>query len=350
MIRLAWRQFRTQAAVAIGGLVAVAVVVAITGRQLVDLYNTTVASCLAPADCGLVNKNFVAHDSFLQTGLGALLLLVPALIGVFWGAPLIARELETGTYRLVWTQGVTRTRWLAVKVGLVGLASMAVGGLLSLMVTWWFNPIDAVNLNRFVPGVFDARGIVAIGYAAFAFALGVTAGLLLRRTVPAMATTLVAFVVVRLAILAWIRPNLIAPVNASMALSSSSGLGFGPGPAGITVMADPPSIPNGWALSSQIVDSAGQAPTDQSLHDFLSNACPSIAAPAAAPSNVSHGPANPAVFQDCIAQLSAKFHLAVLNQPADRYWTFQWYETAIFLGLALVLAGFCFWGIRRRLA
>jgi len=42
-------------------------------------------------------------------------LATPALLGIFWGAPLIARELETGTCRLAWNQSVTRTRWLTVK-------------------------------------------------------------------------------------------------------------------------------------------------------------------------------------------------------------------------------------------
>jgi ABC-type transport system involved in multi-copper enzyme maturation permease subunit len=349
MIRLVLRQFRTQALLAVAALVAVAVVLAITGPHLVYLYDTTVASCKAPADCSLVNKNFVGNDSILQVVLGTFLLVVPALIGIFWGAPLIARELEAGTYRLAWTQSVTRTRWMAVKVALVGVAGMVVGGLLSFMVTWWFSPIDQVNLNRFTPGVFDERGLVAIGYAAFAFAIGVTAGLLIRRTVPAMAATLVAFVAARLATLYLVRPNLIPPETSSMALSSASGLGFGPGPSGETFMADAPNLPNALVNSSQIVDGAGHVPSDQILHQFLVNACPSIVSPATAPSNATHGPANQATFNDCIAQLSTQFHLTVTYQPADRYWAFQWYETAIFVGLAVILVGFCFWWVRRRL-
>ena len=107
----------------------------------------------------------------------------------------MARELETGTHRLVWTQSVTRTRWLAVKLGLIGLVSVAASGLLSLIVTWWSSPIDRVNMNQFT-SVFDQRDVVPIGYAAFAFVLGVAGGLLARRTLPAMAATLVAFVTV----------------------------------------------------------------------------------------------------------------------------------------------------------
>ena len=98
----------------------------------------------------------------------------PSLIGMFWGAPLIARELETGTFRLAWTQSVSRMRWLLVKLGLVGLASAAVGGLLSLMVTWWYSPIDKVNQGRFGAAAFGLHGFVPAGYALFAFALGAT--------------------------------------------------------------------------------------------------------------------------------------------------------------------------------
>lgn len=349
MIRLTLRQFRAQSIPALVALAVVAVAVAITGPHLVSLYNTTVASCKAPANCSLVATNFVATDSLLQIGLGTLLLITPVLIGIFWGAPLIARELEAGTYRLAWTQSVTRTHWLAVKLGLYGVAAMAFCALLSLIVTWWFIPIDKVNVNQFAPGVFDERGIVAIGYAAFAFAAGVTIGLLIRRTVAAMAGTLVAVVAARVAMLYLVRPQLVAPEHASMALGSASGLGFGPSSAGVTFVADPPSIPNGLVISSQVVDNSGQIATDQNLHQFLVNACPNIVNPPAAPSGATRAPAPAGNFNDCISHLSTQFHLAVTYQPASRYWDFQWYEMAIFIGLAVILVGFCFWWIRRRL-
>ena len=54
--------------------------------------------------------------------------VAPALIGIFWGAPLVTRELEAGTFRLAWNQSVTRARWMAVKLGLIGLAAMATAG------------------------------------------------------------------------------------------------------------------------------------------------------------------------------------------------------------------------------
>jgi hypothetical protein len=340
VIHFAWRQFRTQAVIAFAALAALAILLAITGASLDHLYNTRGAStCKSPSSCDALKSIFLSHEKPLHLP-GLLLLVVPALLGIFWGAPLVARELEAGTYRLAWTQSVTRTRWLAIKVSLLGLASIAVAGLLSLMVTWWSGPIDHVNMNRFAPGVFDERGIVPIGYAAFAFALGLTAGTLIARTVPAMATTLFAFVGTRLAATYWIRPHLMTPTHTSATFASASNLGFQvDGASGVTFVAGPPNIPNAWVYSDRIVDKAGHASTSQFLHTFLVKFCPSI-------SRV--GPGNPDAFQACVAKLSARFHETVTYQPASRYWTFQSYETAIFLALAVILTGISFWWIRRR--
>lgn len=344
---LAWRQFRVQAYVALAGLAVLAVVVLATGLHLRHLYDTSgIAACEAHGDCAALRFVFLSHYKLLRLLLGTALLVLPALLGIFWGAPMLARELESGTYRLAWTQSVTRTRWLAVKIALVGLASVAVAGLLSLMVTWWSSPIDRVNMNRFTPEVFDERAIVAIGYAAFAFALGVAAGALIRRTLPAMAATLVAFVVVRLIFAHDVRPHLIAPSHTSAPLSAIPGVTFAASSSGVTVvLGGSPSIPNAWIESTQIVNAAGRAPTAQFLHQFLQTHCPEIVVSPATGSR----PA-PAAFQNCLAALSTKFHEAVSYQPAGNYWPIQAYETAIFLGLASILAGLCLWWVRHRLA
>lgn len=350
MIKLAVRQFRTQGLVAASALVLVGIVLAITGTQLAHSYDTTVAGCQTYGDCPSVIAALVGTDPLVQLS-GIALILLPAVIGIFWGVPLVARELEAGTHRLVWTQSVTRTRWIIAKLGIVGLASLAVTGLLSLMVTWWFSPIDRAMLNQY--SVFDQRDIAPIGYAAFAFVLGVSAGVLIRRTLPAMAATAVAFIVIRVAMIYLIGPNLFAPAQTNVVLSSASDLGFGPGSSGVeTFMAGSPTIPNAWVLSSAVVDTSGRAATDQTLHDFLVGACPSIASPPLRPTGLGnvHGPANQAEFQDCITALSTSFHEAVTYQPADRYWAFQWSETAIFAGLAVGSAGFCCWWVRSRLS
>ena len=118
--------------------------------------------------------------------------------GLFWGAPLVTRELEAGTFRLAWNQSVARTRWMAVKLAAVGLAAMLTAGLLSLMLTWWSGPVDtalalksgnSISFIRVGPVLFAVRGIAPVGYAAFAFVLGVTAGVLVRGLTLRLPTT-----------------------------------------------------------------------------------------------------------------------------------------------------------------
>jgi ABC-2 family transporter protein len=219
MMWLTWRQFRAQAIVAAAVLAAVAIALAVTGPHLAGLYASSgLAACPAHGNCERLITAFMDQvkgstpDGLLFALCIGLLLAAPGLIGVFWGAPLVTREIEAGTFRLAWNQSVTRAHWLAVKLSLIGLASMAATGLLSLMVSWWASPLDRVTglsagrdgtpgFDRFAPVLFASRGITPIAYAAFAFALGVTVGVLIRRTVPAMAVTLAVFAADRYATL-----------------------------------------------------------------------------------------------------------------------------------------------------
>ncbi|HEX5505923.1 MAG TPA: hypothetical protein VFW96_25115 [Thermomicrobiales bacterium] len=359
MMRLTWLQFRLQAAAALAGLAVVALLVALTGPPLAHVYATVVAPCLAraPGACGPTVAAFVGRDALLQRALNAALLAAPALLGVFWGAPLVARELERGTFRLAWTQSVSRRRWLAVKLGVVGLASAAAAGLLSLMGTWWFGPLDRVHANRFDPAVFDVRGVVPVGYALFAFALGVTAGVLLPRLLPAMATTLALFVGARLAVTTWIRPHLMAPVRHELAFVWGPGAGIAQGGGGSPFFVSPPTpdLPNAWVYANAVVDQAGHPPSSQ----FLQRTCPALtvgAGDAGSAVGSGHAVASPGAeptaqeVHACVSAIAAQFHQVVTYQPAGRYWTFQGLETALYVALALLLAWLCFWWVRRRVA
>jgi len=353
MIRLTWRQFRTQAALAVGALITVAVVAAATRPHLVHLYNTMVAGCSKRGNCDSAIQSFVNVDHTLSTWFGILVVVVPGLIGVFWGSTLVAREIETGTYRLAWTQSVTRTRWLAVKLAVIGLASMVAAGLFSLIVTWWASPLDRANMDRF--GQFDMRGIVPIGYAAFAFVLGVALGAVLRRMLPAIGTTLVSFVTLRLVFVHQLRAHLMSPLHRVVALTSG-GMGFGSRDGGsMTLMPDPPRMANAWIYSSRIVDRAGHDLPKSVMHSVCPNLGVGLPPPPDGPSG--GGPTRSVApkgaideLHTCVVKLSAKYHQLVTYQPAHRYWSFQWIELAVYLGAAVVLAGFCFWWIRRRLA
>jgi hypothetical protein len=360
VIRLSWRQFRTPAIVALAALVVVAALAALTGPGLAHAYAATLAACRPTGDCTSAMQAFTHTDSALRTAFGTLITLVPALLGAFWGAPLIAREIESGTFPLVWTQSVTRTRWLVVKLTVVGLASMLVAGLLSLIVTWWARPLD--RAGAVVYSTFGERDLVPIGYAAFAFALGVAAGLLIRRTVPAMAVTLFAFVVVRLVTTYGIRPRIIGPVHLAKALDpSSTGFGseispsimlnslFNGGPSSALEPATP-NLPNAWIYSTRVVDGSGHDLTDT----VLNADCPGVAnggGPSGPQAVPGHSPV-PQAAEDrlhaCVTKVGATYHELVTYQPAGRYWAFQWEELAMYGAAALVLGAFCVWWVRRR--
>jgi ABC-2 family transporter protein len=358
VIRFTFIQARASLLIGAIGLGLAAVVLGVTGPHLVSLYDTFQSSCKTARDCSTTPNPVLDADRALQSALPFVVAIVPALVGLFFGAPLIARELETGTFRLVWTQSVTRKRWLAAKLGLVGLAAMAIGGLLTFMADWWASPLDAVNQDRFGVANFSFHGIAPIGYAGFAFAVGVTAGVVLRRTVPAMAVTGAAFAAARVAVTYWVRPYLASPVRESLPLTAGSGAGFiyrdaqgttdfhayinssvpTPGVGQVVLTAPQVNVPNGWVYTTTAVDKAGHAPTSH----YLFQACPVLKQLSRPQLPLS------AQLQACLTRLSSTFHTVLAFQPASRFWPFQWAEMGIFLVAALGLCGFTYWWLRRQ--
>ncbi|MFF9011576.1 transporter [Streptomyces sp. NPDC014870] len=334
MIWLTWRQFRTQAAVMSAAVAVLAATLAVTGPQLADLYRTV--------GSGLVDQVSSADQTLYYTGL-LVVLAVPAVIGMFWGAPLISRELETGTHYVAWNQSVTRTRWLAAKLGIGAAASMTAAGLTSLAVSWWSSPIDrAVNgggatdtyFPRLDPVAFAARGVVPMAHAAFAFVLGVALGLVIRRTLPAMATAFALYAAFQIAVPTWVRAHLASADRTTVPIE--------PGGAPISIQDDAGQIivhleqtPGAWVTSQQTLNAAGQpAAVPSSFADCL---------------QAKAGPPTLQQFEGCLADLGALgYQQQVTYQPAGNFWALQWAETGLYLGLALTLTGFCAWWIRRR--
>ncbi len=340
MIWLTWRQFRAQGAIVYGALVVVAVLLVLTAAKLAGLWHpgqTTFFELLQ------TERLTVAVFNIAFTAV----LIAPAVVGIFWGAPLIARELETGTHRLVWNQSVTRTGWLATKLTFIGVAAMAGVGLLSLIVTWWSGPIDdaiaagnrdstLLGIARIAPPIFGAHGIVPIGYTAFAFVLGVTLGAVIRRTVPAMALTLVVFVAVQIAMPPLVRAHLgPTQITSTITADNLDGL-LAEGPEGpVKEMRIAVDSPGAWDISNRTIDAKGQVV--DTLPAWVMGCVPG------------HVPQpGPRADPTCFKRLEAAgYRQRVTFQPASRYWTLQAIETAIFLALAAALTGFCFWWIRR---
>jgi hypothetical protein len=343
MTWLAWRQFRTSTVVAGVLLAVMAVLLALT------THGAHALSCAA-GGCPAPDGKFwrLSHDHLLQI-LSTLLVGLPAIVAVFWGAPLIARELETGTYRLAWTQSVTRTRWLATKLAVVGLAGAVMCGLLSAMLGWWSSA--AVNRGRLAPDMFAERGVVPIGYAVFALALAVAAGVVIRRTLPAMLVTLVGFTATRMLMQYFVRAHLLPASQLTYPINGNSAIGIGlHQPSGqLSLQVPHASISHGWVFSTRVVDSAGHGPTAQFLHSVCARV---IQPPGAVPTGPGPHLAPPAAvrgFQQCLTNVGQRYHELVTYQPTSHYWGLQLIETAIFLALAGVLVGITFWSVRRRL-
>src|ERR1039457_1856985 len=216
---LVWRLHRTQLNIAAALLAAFTVLLLVTGLQMASQYHSAVTACAASHGCASLGSTLFL-GSHAVGFLVIMTLGVPALFGLFWGAPLVASEFEAGTGQFAWMQSVTRKRWLAVTTGWTLLAAAAWGGAVSGLVTWWSGPDNALQLDQFKPGRFDIMGIVPVGYALFALALGVCAGALLRRTIPALAVTLGGFIAVRAVITLWLRPHYMSAVTVTYKLLS----------------------------------------------------------------------------------------------------------------------------------
>jgi hypothetical protein len=343
MIWLTWRQFRAQAITAAVVMGAFAILLAATGPHLASLYAASgINGCHTGLPCDTAASHFLSRLTATASypivyllGIG-IILAAPALIGIFWGAPLIAREIETRTFTLAWNQSITRTRWLVVKLTLTGLAAMALTEALSLMYAWWADPIGrARDLAASVPGlthpftgglfsswIFATHGVTPLSYALFAFTLATAAGCLIRRTVPAMAVTLAIFAAAQVAMPLWVRPHLFPPDRTTTSIGAAE-LDFGNLTATVV-----PGHPSAWIISSAAINASGQ---------------PVSALPAACAGAVGAKPSSPG---SCLARRG--YRETITYQPTSRFWSFQWIETGIFLALALALAGLCLWQLGRR--
>jgi hypothetical protein len=359
MTWLAWRQLRTQAAVAMALLAVVAIMLVLTGPHLRYYADRFVNTCGARHDCLAVKANFegLAH---LRHVYSLLVTVVPVLLGVFWGAPLVARELEAGTYRLAWTQSVTRTRWILVRLAAVTLAAVAITGLLTLAVTWWQSPVDRLSQSPF--NSFGARDVVPVAYAAFCVALGALLGALVRRTIAAMAATLAGFAVVRYVVQQYVHPNLLAPSQLTSRFLAPS-LTRNTNALSVT-----PPNPADWVLSDHVIEPSGRVigqyggigPHGTFQFKVASDGSAVLHGVGRCPHRITFPPhirpqhATPAqehVIQAEIQRCVDSFHLreVLTYQPTSHYWPLQWSEAAIFVALAVALGTACVWWVRRRL-
>jgi len=314
MIWLTWRQHRLEGLMTLGVLVVLGVFLLLTGRAMASSFQQLgLSHCLGQttpdSPCPSLIMAFGNQYGLLQF-FDNLLIILPLLMGALVGAPLVARELEQRTHLLVWTQSITRLRWLTVKLTLtLGAGLLASGALLALLI-WWNRPWAQLN-GSFVASAYDTTGPVWIAATLLALALGIFAGTLTRRVVAAIFLTVVLFVAIRAPVENLWRPYFEAPITQTHQIGQPNNN-------------QPKVSSQDWVISQGYIDAQGNK------HDGLLG-CKT----------------NQTLVQ-CFQANNARA-IFVSYQPADRFWTFQWIETGIYLGFAALALVAALWLVRSRL-
>jgi ABC-type transport system involved in multi-copper enzyme maturation permease subunit len=327
MIWLTWRQLRTQVLYTVIALVALAAVMLPTGLALHHTFTGSgLEDCIAKLgtaqvvsgdDCRNLREQFNNQFSGLAF-IGILFVVLPALVGLFFGAPLVARDVEHGTHRLVWTQGVSRRRWAWTKFSVIGAITLVLAVAYALGMSWWFAPVVTAGSGRLSPVAFDVQGIAPIGYTLFAVSLGIFAGAISRRVLPAMGITLGGYLVVRVLIETVARPRFMTPETLSVPLTSAEQLN---------------PFAGDWVFSQGVINAAGTLVMPNTRIGCHVDA--GTQAPACGSELVQQG-LGPAPFANWM-----QYH------PDSRFWAFQGIETGIFIALSALLLYLAVQWIRR---
>jgi hypothetical protein len=296
MIWVTWRQQRAQ-------ILATAGIVVVLSAILV--YVRLDAAGLRPDLAAISDK----YNQFLNYFVLAMLAL-PPLLGMFAGAPLFAREIEQRTHIFGLTQSVSRKRWLATKIVMAGGSFALSMTILGLVTAWALEPVNFVMRGRLSPPLFEVQGVAVGAYAMVAFAIGTTAGLLLRNTLPAMVVTLVVYVGLLLVVANGIRPGYAEPASFVNPLNSAH------------IQSEPVES---WTVAYGYLDADGKEVD-------------------ASPVDCSRGQD----FTECMRAKNITTGYSKVHLP-ERFWRFQFTEAGLFLLLSGGLVGFGGWLARRKL-
>jgi ABC-type transport system involved in multi-copper enzyme maturation permease subunit len=317
---VAWRRYRSTLLALVSLIAVLAVLLIVRGHQIRDAYSA-VQACApqASARCQFAFQQF--RDSYAGKGaLDALFVWMPAIIGAFAGAPLLAREFESGTFRFAWTQGAGRTRWMLSLTIAGALGVIVLSFAFGLLVSWYQQPLFISGLQqRLHPSVFPVTGVAVVGWALFAFALGLFLGLLTRRVLPAIALTLATWTGSTF-LASTVRDHYATPLTTSALQLNYS-----------AVTVDQWWVNGGTQITQAQLDAVLQAAGVPSIDS----------------GSVTAGPGNTVV--DPIQYLIAHGYTQITSyHPDSRYWQFQWTEFGWLAVASLLLIGATLWLLRRR--
>ncbi|MFE7758301.1 hypothetical protein [Streptomyces sp. NPDC057418] len=248
--------------------------------------------------------SMVTYRSIFQD-VAVFLTVLPALFSAFVAGPLIARELESGTFRMSWTQSVSPARWLTAKLAVPTSLVLAGTAVLTATLRWagsrTENPYPA---EWYTWPVFATTGTVPFASLLFGLCVGALAGLLIRRTVLALAAS--------------------ASVTGAMITASA----YLRGELWPRRTVTGPSLDvrtNIWWVETGSVDSRGER----------------------LPPDLCSLPGTPEEWRRCMADHDVAGQYLDFH-PASHFWPIQLVETGILLVLAALALALAFRVLRRR--
>jgi hypothetical protein len=327
MAWVTWRQHRLTLAGVAALFGAPALYLLVRGLQLHHDY-AAITTCqpAASSRCAAVAQEFsaaYAHGAIVTAGL---LQVIPLLVGAFVGAPVLAREFETGTFRYAWTQGYGRTRWAIAKLAPLALAVTLAAAAFGALFSWYYQPIVNVggdsDSSLLAATIFDMHPVALAAWTLFAFAIGALAGILTRRVVPALFATLTVWTLLAFLTGAYLRPHYQAPVVTTKAATPRSAL----------------VIDQGWTFHGR----------PASL-DMLNHTLRAVDVQALTLQDFQPGPATPPTVGDPVRYLIRHGYMQRTSyQPTSRFWTWQLIEGCWLLALSLALIATTIGQVRRR--
>jgi len=333
MAGVIWRQHRYALLGVVALLGALTLYLGVAGASMHHAYATALA-CRPASSYACQNQLIDFNTAYAPTAqmVGVLLMAVPMLIGAFVGAPVLARELETGTFRYAWTQGFGLRRWTLAKLVPLAVMVTAAAGLFSLLFSWYYQPLFADGMSiPLDPKLFGVRPVAFAAWTLAAFAIGALAGMLIRRVVPAIAVTLAVCVALAFAAGLYLRPHYMTPVT---------GRNLASAPA------------SAWIIGGRWTK--GGVTISQAAMDQIETPLFHQAVTAAVPKNVGSddvkfykGSANTQVHDYLVRHGYTRW---ISYQPGSRFWPFQWIEGGWLLALSVLLIGATVWLVRHRAA
>jgi hypothetical protein len=326
MAWVTWRQHCFTLAGVAGLLGALATYLLFTGLPMHRAY-AALTACRTAGSLACSNAIGDFDNAHWSTALAVAVLLqvVPALIGAFAVAPVLARELETGTFRYAWTQGFGRARWTLAKLVPLAVILAGAAGAFSVLFSWYFAPFADQGLQTRLPPlaplVFDLHGVAFAAWTLAACSIGALASMLIRRVVPAIAATMAAWAGLALAAGLFLRQHYLTPL-----------------------VAHNPNLPgSAWIISSWYTGRNGKPLSQAAVSQLLQGYHPAAATQV--------GPNSFQTTVDPVGYITQHGYMYwVTYQPASRFWPFQWIEGGYLLGLSVLLIAATIWLVRHRAA